>query len=203
MKCFGKYRENALGCNFCDLIIKAKCYSKTKETMETKETKTKFEENTIVRCIAKWLSRFTEGNSYRIISRDFEHSKGYDYGIVNDAGLIDYFTQEEVEKNFTDKDIPNEVTYFSNVNEASDIKDNVNHPSHYTWLKDLCGVEPIDICKYLDFDLGNALKYILRAGHKKDISMTDGEKTIEDLKKAIFYINDKIEMLENEIKNKQ
>jgi hypothetical protein len=33
--------------------------------------------------------------------------------------------------------------------------------------------------------------------------MTEGEKTIEDLKKAIFYINDKIEMLKNEIKNKQ
>jgi hypothetical protein len=67
----------------------------------------------------------------------------------------------------------------------------------------LCGVEPIDICKHLDFDLGNTLKYILRAGHKKDASMDEREKTIEDLKKAIFYINDKIEMLENEIKNKQ
>lgn len=166
-----------------------------------------FEENTIVRCIAKGLNKFTEGNAYRIISKDFEHSKGYFYGIVNDAGLIDYFWQEDFEKNFTDKDVPNEITYFSNAGTSActsfDINDNVNHPSHYTWLKDLCGIEPIDICKRLDFDLGNALKYILRAGHKKDSSMTDLEKTIEDLKKAIFYINDKIEMLENEIKNKQ
>lgn len=165
-----------------------------------------FEENSIVRCVAKGLSKFTEGNSYRIISRDFEHSKGFSYGIVNDAGLIDYFAQEEVEKHFTDKNVPNRIayaSYFSNVDEESKIKDNVNHPSHYTWLKDLCGIEPIDICKRLDFDLGNALKYILRAGHKKDISMTEKEKAIEDLKKAIFYINDKIEMLENEIKNKQ
>lgn len=165
-----------------------------------------FEENSIVRCIAKGLNKFTEGNSYRIISRDFEHSNGFSYGIVNDAGLIDYFAQEEVEKHFTDKNVPNRITYasyFSSGDEESKIKDNVNHPSHYTWLKDLCGIEPINICKHLDFDLGNALKYILRAGHKKDISMTEGEKTIEDLKKAIFYINDKIEMLENEIKNKQ
>ena len=161
------------------------------------------EENSIVKCISNRLSKFTEGNSYRVISKDFEHSEGYSCGIVNDAGIINYFTQEQVEKWFTDKDVPNEITYVSNANTTSDTKDNVNHPSHYTWLKDLCGVEPIDICRHLDFDLGNTLKYILRAGHKKDASMTDLEKTIEDLKKAIFYINDKIEMLENEIKNKQ
>jgi len=164
-----------------------------------------FEENSIVKCISEGLSKFTKGNSYRIVSKDFD--KGDFYGIVNDAGLIDYFYQEEFEENFTDKDVPNEITYFSNAGTSTctsfDIRDNVNHPSHYTWLKDLCGVEPIDICRHLDFDLGNALKYILRAGHKKDASMTDWEKTIEDLKKAIFYINDKIEILKNEIKNKQ
>ena len=165
-----------------------------------------FEENSIVKCTSGELSKFTKENLYRIVSKDFEHSKGYFYGVVNDAGLIDYFCQEKFDENFTDTDVPNRITYasyFSSIDEEAKIKDNVNHPSHYTWLKDLCGVEPIDICRYLDFDLGNALKYILRAGHKKDISMTEGEKTIEDLKKAIFYINDKIEMLENEIKNKQ
>jgi hypothetical protein len=162
-----------------------------------------FEENSVVKCVTNTLNKFTKGSAYRIISKDFEHSKGYSYGIVNDAGLIDYFPQEEFERIFTDKDVPNEITYHSNANNSFDIEDNVNHPSHYIWLKDLCGIEPIDICKHLDFDLGNALKYILRAGHKKDNSMTEGEKAIEDLKKAIFYINDKIEMLENEIKNKQ
>ena len=166
-----------------------------------------FEENSIVKCTSGELSKFTKENLYRIVSKDFEHSKGYFYGVVNDAGLIDYFPQEEFEKIFTDKDVPNEITYFSNADTSActsfDIRDNVNHPSHYTWLKDLCSVEPIDNCKHLDFDLGNALKYILRAGHKKDISMTEGEKTIEDLKKAIFYINDKIEMLENEIKEEK
>lgn len=166
-----------------------------------------FDENSIVRCITNDLSMFVKKNLYKIVSKDFEHSEGYIYGIVNDAGITEYFTQEEIEKYFTDKDVPNKITYFSNAGTSTctsfDIEDNVNHPSHYTWLKGLCGIEPIDICKHLDFDLGNALKYILRAGHKKDISMTKGEKTIEDLKKAIFHINDKIEMLENEIKNKQ
>lgn len=79
-------------------------------------------------------------------------------------------------------------------------EDMVNHPSHYTWLKELCGIEVIDITRHMDFDLGNAVKYILRAGHKKDSSLSDIQKEIEDLKKAVWYINDKISMLEYEYK---
>lgn len=72
----------------------------------------------------------------------------------------------------------------------------VLHPSHYAWLKDLCGVEPIDICRHFDFAVGNALKYLMRKG-KVDGDKTEKEKRIEDLKKAIFYIEDEIRMLEN------
>lgn len=71
-------------------------------------------------------------------------------------------------------------------------KERVDHPSHYTWLKDKCGIEVIDITRHLDFDTGNAIKYLLRAGHKSEEGYSNKEKTIEDLKKAIFYINDKI-----------
>ena len=71
----------------------------------------------------------------------------------------------------------------------------VEHPSHYTWLKDKCGIEVIDITRHMDFDLGNAIKYILRAGHKSEKGYSNKAKTIEDLKKAIFYINDKINTL--------
>lgn len=73
--------------------------------------------------------------------------------------------------------------------------DNVNHPSHYNWLN---GLEVIDITRQLDFDIGNAVKYLLRAGHKKEQGYNGKDKEIEDLKKAIWYINDKIKMLENE-----
>ena len=76
-------------------------------------------------------------------------------------------------------------------------EDMVNHPSHYTWLKEKCGIEVIDITRHLDFDIGNAVEYLLRAGHKKDSSLSDNQKEIEDLKKAIFYINDKIKQIEN------
>ncbi len=63
----------------------------------------------------------------------------------------------------------------------SDQSDNVNHPSHY---KHPSGVESIDICRQLPFDLGNAVKYVWRAGVK------DPQKTIEDYRKAIWYLKD-------------
>ena len=73
----------------------------------------------------------------------------------------------------------------------------VNHPSHYTWLKELCGVEVIDITRYLDFNTGNAVKYLLRCGHKSEEGYSDKEKAIEDLEKAIFYIHDEINLLKH------
>ena len=72
----------------------------------------------------------------------------------------------------------------------------VSHPSHYAWLKDLCGVEPLDICRHLDFNTGNAIKYILRKD-KVDGNKTKTEKRIEDLRKAVFYIQDEIKLLEH------
>ena len=33
------------------------------------------------------------------------------------------------------------------------MKDKVNHPSHYTWLKELCGIEVIDITRYDEIEL--------------------------------------------------
>ena len=72
----------------------------------------------------------------------------------------------------------------------------VSHPSHYAWLKDLCGVEPLDICRHLDFNTGNAIKYLLRKD-KVDGSKTNTEKRIEDLLKAAFYIQDEIKLLKH------
>ena len=82
-------------------------------------------------------------------------------------------------------------------------EDKVNHPSHYLWLKDKAGIEVIDITRHMDFDLGNAIKYILRAGHKTEEGYDDKTKNIEDLNKVIFYINDKISQIEGKYdKNK-
>lgn len=67
--------------------------------------------------------------------------------------------------------------------------DMVNHPSHYT--SHPSGVEAIQVTRHMNFNLGNAMKYLWRAGIKNP------DKTIEDLQKAVFYINDEIERLKN------
>jgi hypothetical protein len=72
----------------------------------------------------------------------------------------------------------------------------VQHPSHYIWLRELCGIEVIDITRHMDFDLGNAVKYLLRAGRKSEEGYTEKQKMIEDLNKAIFYIWDEIKLID-------
>ena len=71
--------------------------------------------------------------------------------------------------------------------------DMVNHPPHYT--SDPSGVECIEITRHRNFNVGNAIKYLWRAGLKKDAELSDNTKTIEDLRKAIFYIEDEIKRL--------
>lgn len=70
--------------------------------------------------------------------------------------------------------------------------DNVNHPQHYTWLKDLCGIEVIDITRHMNFNLGQVLKYVLRLGHKEDNNFTYYEKVLSDLHKAEYYLKKEI-----------
>ena len=73
--------------------------------------------------------------------------------------------------------------------------DAVNHPKHYT--SHASGVECIEITRHYNFDIGNAIKYLWRAGLKKEQGLSDVEKEIEDCKKAIWYINDHIKHLKN------
>jgi hypothetical protein len=63
----------------------------------------------------------------------------------------------------------------------------VNHPAHYN--TDISGVECIDIVRYLDFNTGNAFKYLFRAGRKMVTEDTISSE-IKDLSKAIWYLND-------------
>jgi len=90
----------------------------------------------------------------------------------------------------------------------STIYDNVNHPKHYTTNNPTikvncpcCGetivvsIECIDAIRNMPSWKGCAIKYLWREGLKFDASLTDKEKEIEDLNKAIWYINDKIKQL--------
>ena len=71
--------------------------------------------------------------------------------------------------------------------------DSVNRPKHYT--QHPSGVECIQVTEHYNFCVGNAIKYLWRAGLKGD-SMDPKQKQIEDLKKAIWYIQREIENLE-------
>jgi hypothetical protein len=68
------------------------------------------------------------------------------------------------------------------------VSDNVNHPRHYT--EHPSGVECIQITEHMGFNLGNAVKYIWRADLKGN--------QVEDLKKAVWYINREIQRISNE-----
>lgn len=77
--------------------------------------------------------------------------------------------------------------------------ENVNHPKHYN---DIPGIECIDVVRHFDFNLGNAIKYIWRAGLKKDKGRSLKDKKIEDLEKAIWYLKDEIDQLKiDEVRN--
>lgn len=63
--------------------------------------------------------------------------------------------------------------------------DPVNQPDHYTWLPN--GIEAIDITEHFNFNRGNALKYIMRAGRKGNEA-----NELEDLQKAAWYLSREI-----------
>lgn len=71
--------------------------------------------------------------------------------------------------------------------------DNVNHPPHYTSSEAKCfncdfPIECIDITRHMNFNIGNAVKYLWRYNLKNGL---------EDLKKARWYLDDKIKQMEN------
>lgn len=69
------------------------------------------------------------------------------------------------------------------------MSNSVNHPSHYN--KSPSGVECIDVVEHMSFNIGNAIKYLWRAGLKGNI--------IEDLEKARWYIDREIHRLKKEV----
>ncbi len=66
------------------------------------------------------------------------------------------------------------------------MSDSVNHPKHYT--SHPSGIEAITITEHMGFNVGNAVKYLWRAGLKSPSAM-------EDLKKARWYVEREIARL--------
>ena len=102
-------------------------------------------------------------------------------------------------KSFEDGTLMPSLQVFKRISEALNIdykelyveedkKEMVNHPKHYNMGK----YEAIDVIEdwNLGFNLGNTVKYISRAGHKDNI--------LQDLKKALWYLDREIQRLEKE-----
>lgn len=112
--------------------------------------------------------------------------KDYYYLFLKELGTRYGINDDDVSIMFIDE-VPETVT------KTETEFDNVNHPKHYT---DGRKYEPIEVIEdwKLDFCLGNAVKYISRAGRK------DETKTIEDLEKAKWYIDREIRNLKFKLK---
>jgi hypothetical protein len=67
----------------------------------------------------------------------------------------------------------------------------VNHPQHYGGASNTYEVIKVIEALEMDFHLGNTFKYIARAGKKGT------DKEIQDLKKALWYLERKIQLLES------
>ena len=72
-------------------------------------------------------------------------------------------------------------------------KEMVNHPEHYGGKENI--YEVVKVCEAWGLDkdayIFNVVKYVARAGKK------DTDKELQDMKKALWYLNRKIERLEN------
>lgn len=78
------------------------------------------------------------------------------------------------------------------------MEDKVNNPKHYT--SHPSGIECIQVSEHHNFCIGNAIKYLWRAGLKTDADKSGVDKQIEDLAKAAWYIQREIQRIKNNIK---
>ncbi|OAV36359.1 DUF3310 domain-containing protein [Moraxella catarrhalis] len=125
------------------------------------------------------------------------------YEFVADSGLAeDWHKNFDYKENIFDcedlkdddpklyKEIKEQQQMFESLKKKEATQDPVNHPSHYT--SDPSGIECIQITRHRNFNIGNAIKYLWRAGLK------DGNSDIQDLQKAVWYIQDEIERLQTQ-----
>lgn len=64
----------------------------------------------------------------------------------------------------------------------------VDHPAHYN--NHPSGIEAIEVCRFMNFNVGSAFKYVYRRGDKVERGMTKEQAIQKDLDKALWYIRD-------------
>lgn len=127
----------------------------------------------------------------RVLTRRVHKNAGNQYFVYEFESADEYWIHED---NLIDMTINEEATAklhaaaeaLAESKEAPAGQDPVNHPSHYTQFP----VEVIELTRHLDFCSGNVVKYVCRASFKG--------KELEDLKKARWYLEDRIKQLESE-----
>lgn len=99
-----------------------------------------------------------------------------------------------------------EVAISPEIADLNFIENQVDHPSHYNTdnpriavttndTTEYFPIECITVIRNMPFWKGNAIKYLWRAGIKEEEGKSNKDKEIEDLQKAIWYINDRINQL--------
>lgn len=81
----------------------------------------------------------------------------------------------------------------TDVNTIVEVNDPVNHPAHYT--EHPSGIECIEVTEHMNFNIGNAIKYLWRCDLKHD--------AIEDLKKVVWYVQREISRREKALATKK
>jgi len=120
----------------------------------------------------KWTN-FTKGNIYEV-----EKSFTYSVILIDDNSQLYYLHKDDL------------ATDFKDLQQVNEIKVNYEIvPNHYDNKQ---GYDVIDISKHygLNFNRGNVVKYICRAGKK--------DNELQDLKKALDYLQREIKFIENE-----
>ena len=122
-----------------------------------------------------------------------QYYKGWEHAFSMFERVLQHFETEEEPAAPDSQTIENAVSDDSQTADGAAVQhDPVNHPKWY------CnGIETLDyiLSKNMDFLTGQVCKYISRAGLK------DPEKELQDLQKARFYLNRKIELLEQGTQN--
>ena len=125
-----------------------------------------------------------EGATYYAIDSNLGIKKNYFFRCPNDAIWVD---SQWMSASFS---VAGQTVLWQRHTQPEElpfIDDEVNQPSHYT--SHPSGIECIEITRHHDFAIGNAIKYLWRAGLK------NSDNEVQDLEKAVWYIQEKIKQL--------
>ena len=143
------------------------------------------------KCISDTPIMGTDDDIHYFIQGNVYLSK-QDYTLVCDTGEDYSFGKEGkyFEEHFEEA-TPDVVDTYRRLNKVQEGL--VDHPMHYN--QHPSGIECIEIARHYCFSIGNAIKYLWRAGLKQEVGKSDVTKEIEDLEKAKWYIDDRIKQL--------